>query len=443
MDGENSMNPGDTALCITSPALCAVKQGIGAAAGQAASDGFKKAAETMFAAYDDIFKQFMTSWVNSSFLVSLDNKATKWFQESNLPLAIFLLMIGLVVAGVRIMLAHRGEPFRDAMQALGKAVAVITLGSSAIQILTWGGDAYAQWILKASGTTAAAGVADAAFAASSPGLALIFGLIGVFAVGFQWVIMFVRQAMMLLLNAFWQLTASAALLRTGQQAFEKITAWIIAFILYMPVAASIYAFAWRLKNGQDGVGGVLYGMMLIALAVIALPAMMRLLLPASGAIGNAVGGAMALGVAAAALQAGVAVGAAVATGGASAGAGAGTAATTSTTTSTSVAEGGEAATGGGGGGGASSMTGGDDGASGAAGADGMVGGGADGASGASADGSTAGGSDVGGSTAGGSTADGAGGSGQSSGSKAAWAGAQSAAEGAGDEAKTAEGTFSE
>ncbi|WP_083393086.1 hypothetical protein, partial [Curtobacterium sp. MMLR14_010] len=354
---------------------------------------------------------------------------------------------GLIVAGARVMYSRRGEPFQEVMGALGRAVAVITLGTAAIQIFVWGGDAYAQWILKASGISATGGYTAAGFAAASPGLALIFGLLGVIAVGLQWVIMFVRQALMLLLSAFWQVSASYALLKRGEQAFEKITAWIIAFIIYTPLAASIYAFAWRLKDGQDGVGGVLYGLMLIVLAVVALPAIMRLLIPASGALGGAIGGAMALGVGAAALQAGVAVGAAVATGGASAsaGAGAGTAATTSTT-STGVAEGGEMASAGGQAGGFGSdstpTAGGSDGdasSSGSDGAAGMVGG--ESASGAGgSDGSS--GSDGGsGTPAAGGAADS--GSGPSSGSRAGWAAAGAAADSSEGAANTAEGMIGE
>ena len=421
---------------------------VGAGAKAAVSSGFQQAAQAMFSSYDDLFKQFMTSWVGSGFLVSLDNKATQWFQESNLPITIFLLVIGLIVAGARVMYAHRGEPFKEAMQALGRAVAVITFGTAAIQILVWGGDAYAQWILKVSGTTASAGVADASIVASNPALALIFGLLGLIAVGLQWMIMFVRQALMLLLNNFWQLVAASSLLQTGQQAFEKITAWILAFILYMPIAASIYAFAWRLKNGQDGAGGVIYGLMLIILAVIALPAIMRLLVPASAAIGGAVGGAMAMGIAASAVQAGVAVGAAVASGGASAGAsGAGTAA--SKTASADVADGGEiAASGGGGGGGndaASSVAGGGDSDAGSSGSGSETGAGAggmvEGSTAAGADGSDGASGSAGSSTAAEGASDS--GSGQSTASKAGWAAAGSAADGAGDGSSTAEGMIGE
>ncbi|MBF4595677.1 hypothetical protein ITJ58_18095 [Curtobacterium flaccumfaciens] len=446
------MNPGDAALCAASLVGCAVKKGTEGAVSSAASNGFKQAAETMFAAYDDIMKQFLTSWVGASFKVDLDNKATSWFQDATPPITIVLLTLGLVVAGARVMYSHRGEPFQEAMAALGKAVAVITLGTAAIQIFVWGGDAYGQWILKVSGTTATDGYVDAAFATSSPGLALIFGLLGVLAVGIQWVIMFVRQALMLLLNAFWQVSAAYAVLRRGEQAFEKITAWIIAFIIYSPLAASIYAFAWRLKNGQDGAGGVIYGLMLIGLAVIALPAIMRLLVPASGALGSAIGGAMAMGVAAGVVQAGVAAGAAVATGGASAGAsgagaaGAGAGAGAGGGAAGGVAGGGEVAASGGSstpvaGGGSS-----DAGSSGADGAGGMVG--DDGATGAAADsGNSAGGATAssgagaseGGSVAAGSSPD----SGQSSGSKASLAATQVVASGAGDAPSTAEGMISE
>ncbi|MCS5524691.1 hypothetical protein NY551_18310 [Curtobacterium flaccumfaciens pv. oortii] len=432
------------------------------------SNGFQQAAETIFSSYDDVIKQFLTSWVGSDFLVSLDNKATAWFQDTSLPITILLLTVGLMVAGIRTMYTQRGEEFGEAMRNLARVVAVTSFGTVLIQILVWGGDAYAEWILKVSGTSATAGYVDAGFAASSPGLALLFGLVGVLAVGIQWVIMFVRQAMLLLLNAFWPMSASYAMLRQGQQAFEKITAWIIAFIIYSPLAASIYAFAWRLKSGQDGAGGVLYGLMLIILAVIALPAIMRLITPVAAALGNASGGAMAMGFTAAAVSAGVAVGAAVATGGAAGGAGAGAAAGGGGGVGTAgAAEGSEAATAAGKPGGAgesvptagggdgdtagggssdsvSSTVGGDSAAG--AGDLGSNGSGGDSAAGAQESGSSSSssssGGDRGGQTAAGAS-ESASGSGQSSGSRAGWAAAQQASDNAPSDGSTAEGMIGE
>ncbi len=428
-----------TGVCLVSPAACAVGGAVSSGVSAVASSAFQDAANNIYQGFDGLMKDFLTSWVGQGLVVNLDGSAAKWFQDSILPINILLLVVGLIVAGVRTMLAANGGPFREALTSLGRVVFVTTAGTAAVQIFIWGGDAYSQWILKQSGTTADSGKLAADFATSSPGLALIFGLLGIIAVGLQWAIMFVRQAMLLLLMVFWPTTASYAMMRQGQQAFEKVTAWIIAFALYSPLAASIYAFAWRLKDGQDGPGGVIYGLMLIALAIIALPAMMRLLVPVASALGNASGGAMALGITAAAASAGVAVGAAVATGGgsAAAGAGGGTAGTAATTgPAASTAQGGDVA----------STAGGD-----AAGKNGgenspIAGGGEEAASpSTSAGGGDSGSTGGGGQSASGASesASGSSGSGQGSGSKAAWAAGGSTADSASSSDGSAEGMISE
>ncbi|AMM22909.1 hypothetical protein AX769_22520 (plasmid) [Frondihabitans sp. PAMC 28766] len=404
-----------------------------------ASGAFQDAANNIYQGFDGLMKDFLTSWVGQGLVVNLDGSAAKWFQQSILPINILLLVVGLIIAGVRTMLAANGGPFREALTSLGRVLAVTTFGTAAVQILVWGGDAYAQWILKESGTSADSGKLAGDFASQSPGLALIFGLLGIIAVGLQWAIMFVRQAMLLLLMVFWPTTASYAMMRQGQQAFEKVTAWIIAFVIYSPLAASIYAFAWRLKDGQDGPGGVIYGLMLIALAIIALPAMMRLLVPAAAAMGNASGGAMALGMTAAAVSAGVAVGAAVATGGgsAAAGAGGGTAGTAAKAAGPSAATGGDVA----------SATGGGDEATGGGGNSPVAGGGGEAAA---PSGTSAGGGDSSGSGGSAQSASGAsdsgsssGAGGQSTGSKAGWAAGGSAADSASSSDGAAEGMISE
>lgn len=408
--------------------FCAAPTIIGAEGRTVAADSFERAAEDMYTGYDSILKEFITSWLNSKFVVSLDNSATEWFHSASALVTIGLLTIGIIIAGTRVMYEHRGEPLREVLHALGHAIAVISFGTTAIQILAWGGDAFAAWILQVSGTSASSGALVANFASQFPALALIFGLLGVLAVGFQWVIMFVRQALLLLLNAFWQMTAAYATFRRGQTAFESVTAWIVAFIFYTPIAASIYAFAWRLKNGDDGPGGVLYGLALIVLAIVALPAIMRLLIPAASVLGRAIGGGMALAAAAAALQAGVAIGAAVATGGGSAAAGAGAGTTAASEGGGMAAEGGEIAS-------AKGETG-DTGADGSS----AAGGGSNDASDSIGGGDSGAAPDSGG-TASGGTPDS--GSGTSAGSRAAWAAAGSGVDNLGDEGNTAEGLISE
>lgn len=332
------MNAGDI-LCSTSPFCWVPKVG----AQTVAKGAFTDAAQSFFAGFDGLMKDFLTSWVGQGLLVDLDGGTTEWFKSALVSINITLITIGLIIGGARTAYYSRAEPGREVLQRLGRTLFITTAGTTAVQILLAGGDAFSKWILAAAGTDALTGGLTAAFVEESPGLALILGCIGVMIVTCQWGIMIVRGAILPLLNAFWPTAASAAMLDGGEQGFKKITAWILAFIIYSPLAAAIYAFAWRAKNGDDGVGGVIASIVLVALAILALPALMRILVPVAGALGNMVGGAMAISFVSSAISTGVAIGAAVATGGlgaAGAGAGAGAAA------ETGVATGGEAATGG-------------------------------------------------------------------------------------------------
>ena len=86
--------------------------------------------------------------------------------------------------------------------------------------------------------------------------------------------------------------------------FKKCIAWLVAFILYKPAAAIVYATAFRLA-GSDVFGGdgdelmcAVTGLVLMVLALVALPALMRFVTPMVGAMasgGGGGGGTMAAG----------------------------------------------------------------------------------------------------------------------------------------------------
>ncbi|WP_242460130.1 hypothetical protein [Clavibacter michiganensis] len=429
------MHPLDAASDAAANAACGLIAPCGlakSAVHSAANGAFQDTADQMFDGFDSITKGFLTSWTGHSFIVDIEGGASQWFRDTNLPLNVSLFTLGLIVAGIRIMLSVRGEPLKDAVSGVIRVLAITTAGAAAIKVFAWGSDAYSQYILQVSGVNAGGSALIMSFASNFPALALIFGLVGILAVACQWIIMIVRDATLPLLNAFWPSAAAGSLFERGQQAFEKVTSWIIAFLIYSPIAAAIYAYAWRLKSGDDGPGGVLTGLTLIGLAVLTLPALMRLLVPAVSAVGRASGGTMALGAIAAAVSAGVAVGAAVATGGGSAPAGSGAASSTGTA---GTAAGGEVGT-------AAAPTGADT----SSGIGGAVGGGtttgADAAGGGG--GSSTAGADGGDASdsSGGPVASGSSGS-SSSGSRAGWAAAQSLVDSGASRGGTAEGMIGE
>ena len=60
-------------------------------------------------------------------------------------------------------------------------------------------------------------------------------------------------------------------------------AWLIAFALYKPAAAIVYAVAFDLA-GQQGALALLDGVMMLVLAILALPALLRFVVPATSAL---------------------------------------------------------------------------------------------------------------------------------------------------------------
>src|SRR5699024_9907366 len=114
-------------------------------------------------------------------------------------------------------------------------------------------------------------------------LIIILGLIAVLAAVFQIVLMVSRGGMLVILTGILPLSASFTNTEQGKAWFKKCVGWLIAFILYKPAAAIIYAAAFQLTAtnvdvfNDDGTGllAVLTGLMLMVIALFAMPALMR------------------------------------------------------------------------------------------------------------------------------------------------------------------------
>jgi len=403
-------------------AVCAAANVIGGAnsvakgaVNSAVDSGANSLGEAMMGAWDSIMKGFLTSWLDAGMMVSLDGASMQWLTDQLQVISIFLSTLGIMIACVWTMVHSRGDQAVKASKALLMVFLVTTLGTGLMQVAIPAGDAFAKYILDEAGVTVKGydqfGPAAGAVASIGPGLAIVAGIFGVIATLLQWIIMIVRATVLPLLVAVWPVTAAAAMIRGAEGGFSTVTKWLIAFLIYKPVAAIIYAFAWKLKSGGDGIGGVINGMLLLVLAVAALPALMKLLSPATAAMGSAAGGTMAMAAGAAVVGAAVAGGAAVMTGGGSAAAGAGAAGSAGTAGSgMSMAQGASASSGSSGISGGSALGGG-----GSAGPSGSSGGGQSGSPGGGATGAggpSAGAASSGGLVAGGAPSAGASGTGQ-------------------------------
>lgn len=226
-----------------------------------------------------------------------------------------LAILSIIIASARMAWQQRGEPLRELAGSLLTLIAVSGAGLTVIVLATAAADAFSVWILSNStdcdvtnGESNCFGTnifAMITLTATSP-----IGLIGVFLLGLlallmsyiQIVLMVVRGGMLVVLGGILPVTASFTNTEMGRMWFKRAIGWTIAFILYKPAAAIVYAAAFRMtgmdlfKTDGTGLLQILTGLALMLIALIALPALIRFVAPAVAAIaGGAGGAALAMG----------------------------------------------------------------------------------------------------------------------------------------------------
>jgi hypothetical protein len=146
--------------------------------------------------------------------------------------------------------------------------------------------------------------------------------------------------LLVVITAALPIAGAAGGTKIGSQAYEKMIAWTLAFLLFKPVGSFVIGVAAMLfmqsapsRDENGGAMTALIGALLLCSAALVLPSLMRLIVPAVGSLG---GGGSGLAAAAGLAAVGAKVGGMVATGGASAGASGGAAAGDMTSASSTM-----------------------------------------------------------------------------------------------------------
>src|SRR5690625_1971295 len=255
----------------------------------------------------------------------------------------------VVIGAARMAWEQRDEPGRETVKSLLTLVVVAGAGVTIVSLLVAAADSFSVWMINSSlecdvtADSACFGenmlnllalTTNPATGGLGALLVIILGLIAILGAAIQILLMVARGGMLVILTGILPLAASFTNTEEGKAWFKKCVAWLLAFILYKPAAAIVYAAAFQLVGtdvfSDDGTGllAVLTGLMLMIIALFAMPALMRFVTPMVGALaGGAAGGAVAMG-AMAALPTGAAAIGRLATGSSSGGAAATSAAGT-------------------------------------------------------------------------------------------------------------------
>ncbi|MCK6211942.1 hypothetical protein KZX45_15460, partial [Georgenia sp. EYE_87] len=219
--------------------------------------------------------------------VASTQNALWWFTAA-------MAVLSVIVAGAKMAWEQRAAPGRDLVRSLLTLVVVAGAGLTVIGLAVVAADAFALWLLDrvTGGADFSARVREMVVLSDSLGvlLVIVLGLLAVVVAFVQIMLLVLRGAMLVILAGIFPLSAAFTNTAVGRAWFSRVVSWIVAFVLYKPAVAIVYATAFQLTDTglvtDDGTGLVplLAGIILMVLALLALPALMSVAAPLIGTV---------------------------------------------------------------------------------------------------------------------------------------------------------------
>ena len=231
----------------------------------------------------------------------------QWLAGQTEYLAGILAVVSLMIGGMMLMWQRKAEPLKDILAMLIRLILVSAGGVSLIALLSQASDEWSAWMLDAATAGSFNDNLIALFALnpfsahSGILMAILFGLLAIIAGAIQVVLFMIRQPFLILMVGLWPLSAAATNTDWGRQWFSKLTGWIAAFLLYKPAVAIIFALGLKMmkpdtSDTADGMLNFIQGLLLIGMSMVALPALVKFIVPSTASLGSGGGGGAAAAV---------------------------------------------------------------------------------------------------------------------------------------------------
>ncbi|MFF7176847.1 hypothetical protein [Streptomyces pseudovenezuelae] len=295
-------------------AVCKAKDTVGDTVEGAANDAWSNIVHSFADAAAKLIETLATGWLGlDSPTLSADGGPVAFMFARTQWLTSWVAVLTLLIAAGRMAWSQRAEPAKEAAMAILRLIIAGSAAVAGVNLLLEGGDRFAVWIVNEStqcggGDQATAACTDAFMnslvtasilapqKSEMLGLVLVFALLLIIASLAQIGFLLCRNAMLIVLVSTLPLSAAASGTPAGRSWFSKSTAWLTAFVLYKPVAAIVYAAAFAsITKGGDGADGTdlmvqISGVVLIILAALTLPALMRIATPLVESVAQGRGG---------------------------------------------------------------------------------------------------------------------------------------------------------
>src|SRR5215213_3516273 len=223
--------------------------------------------------------------------------------------AVAVAVAGVMWQGMVLALTRRPEAALDVGRGLFTLALWSTVGIIGPATALRAGDAFAVWVLDqaAHGQAANRLIRLASLTGiRSSGAVILLGLLVMLAGLAQAMLMMFREGALVVLAGVVVLAASGSMSRSTRPWLPKVLGWMLALICYKPAAALVYASAITLVGEGDDPRAVVVGLTMMLLALVALPALMKLFTWATGSASAGGGGLSSVaGASVAAIYAGV------------------------------------------------------------------------------------------------------------------------------------------
>ena len=263
----------DCGFSISNPASC-IPGGLAKTASDVGTGGWP----ALQSGAEEVMKTTMGWWVN---VPSIDLAATpvQQIQGQVRWLAVVVAVAGTIWQGFR-MTVTRKPTLRSSTSAGASSPPLWSaIGIVGVQIALSAADAYSVWILdtatggqveeKLTGLAAMAEV-------RSSGAVIVLSLLMIVAGIAQAILMFFREGAIIVLSGLVVLAAAGSFTASTRPWLHKWLSWMLALVLYKPVAATVYAVAVQVMGDGTDTRTIFIGLAMVVMSLIALPTMMKL-----------------------------------------------------------------------------------------------------------------------------------------------------------------------
>lgn len=286
-------------VCSPWNPLCALKEGAHAALGSAAQNVVDYWVEALNESLGNVMITLGSFWTKGTVGMDVGNGSPIEFMQQHMQFVVTTVLVASMMACGIQMLVTRSN---DELQRLGRGVITTVIvsgaGTTVITVGVAAADAFSTWLMDAAteGQSASFGSVIMSTANIPSGglfVVLVMGGAALIANIVQIGMLYLRAALLILVIAIFPVVAAASASKMGENWWRKLTGFVIAVILYKPVATIIYALGVRVLSSAAGkediadalTAYILGGIFLVA-AALALPPLISFIMPVTAAIGG-------------------------------------------------------------------------------------------------------------------------------------------------------------